>query len=61
MRNDDHARATRRGQNFHRAKSERAFEPAVEAGYRAATRALESLDCPLTELRVRRGRCDDDH
>jgi len=32
----------------------RAFEPAVEAGYRAATRALESLDCPLTELRLRR-------
>ena len=39
----------------------RAFEPAVEAGYRAAARALESLDCPLTELRVRRSRCDDDH
>jgi NTE family protein len=32
----------------------RAFEPAVEAGHRAAVRALESLDCPLTELRVRR-------
>jgi NTE family protein len=31
----------------------RAFEPAVEAGYQAATRALKSLDCPLTELRVR--------
>lgn len=39
----------------------RAFEPAVSAGYRAAARALEGLDCPLTELRVRRGRCDEDH
>ena len=39
----------------------RAFVPAVDAGYRAAARALESLDCPLTELRTRRGRCDEDH
>jgi len=39
----------------------RAFEPAVEAGYRAAAWALGNLDCPLTELRVRRGRCDQDH
>jgi NTE family protein len=39
----------------------RAFEPAVDAGYRAAMRALEGLDCPLTELRVRRGKCDEDH
>ncbi|HUO93196.1 MAG TPA: patatin-like phospholipase family protein [Rhizomicrobium sp.] len=32
----------------------RAFEPAVEAGYRATIRALETLDGPLTELRLRR-------
>jgi NTE family protein len=38
----------------------RAFEPAVEAGYVAAVRALESLDCPLTDLRLRR-RCDPNH
>jgi len=33
----------------------RAFEPAVDAGYRAMTRALKTLDGPLTELRLRRG------
>jgi NTE family protein len=32
----------------------RAYEPAVEAGYAATVAALSRLDCPVTELRVRR-------
>jgi NTE family protein len=30
----------------------RAFEPAVDAGYRATAEALSRLECPVTELRM---------